>query len=168
LGGAPGTGGRIGTGGSTGAGTGGAAGGTSGGGTGGAAGGSTGATFDWGTTAYSASGGSSVRYQGHYTGQGCLATACHNHTISYGGTVYLANGTATAGNVQIGIRIGNTLTTTYSGTQGNFYGNLSGATWASATIAIRNATGTAIMPANASASGNCNSCHSSANRIVVP
>lgn len=131
-------------------------------------GGSSAATFDWGATAYSASGGASIRYQGHYTGQGCIGTACHNHTISYGGTVYQSNGTTTAGNVQIGILMGATLTTTYSGTQGNFYGNLSGTDWANAVIAIRNASGTAVMPANSKATGNCNNCHSSSNRIVAP
>jgi len=79
-----------------------------------------------------------------------------------------SNGTSTAGNVQIGIRMGTKLTTAYSGSQGNFYGSISGASWTGATIAIRNATGTAVMPANSSVSGNCNNCHSSSNRIVVP
>jgi hypothetical protein len=133
-----------------------------------ASGGGTGATFDWGSSTYSASGGSSVSYQGHYTGQSCVATACHNHNITFGGTLYQPSGSSTAGNVQIGIRIGGTLTTTYSGTQGNFYGKLSGTDWANATIAVRNATGTLVMPVNASASGNCNNCHSSSNRIVAP
>jgi hypothetical protein len=182
AGGSPGTGGRAGTGGSEGpgstlaAGTGGRLGtggspGTGGRpGTGGApgTGGSTDSAFDWGSTAYNASGGSGVKYQGHYTGQLCINPACHRHNIGYGGTVYLANGTSTAGNIQIGIRSGNSLTTTYSGTQGNFYGSISGVTWSTAQIAIRNASGTAVMPTNASASGECNSCHGASNRIVVP
>jgi len=139
-------------------------------GTGGAtgAGGGTGSPFDWGTTTYNASGGASVAYQGHFTGQSCLSATCHKHNITYGGTIYQSNGSSTAGNVQIGIRAGSNLVTTYSGSQGNFYGNISGASWATAQIAIRNASGTAVMPTNASASGECNSCHGSSNRLVVP
>jgi hypothetical protein len=144
------TGGAIGTGGTTGA------------------GGGTGSTFDWGTTTFNASGGSGVSYQGHFTGQTCTNPSCHRHNITYGGTIYQSNGSSTAGNIQIGIRMGNNLVTTYSGSQGNFYGNISGASWATAQIAIRNASGTAVMPTNASASGDCNSCHGSSNRIVVP
>lgn len=79
-------------------------------------------------------------------------------------------GTSTAGNVQIGIRMGGTLTTAYSGTQGNFHGNISGSGWSTAQIAVPTSGGggTAVMPVNASASGECNSCHGSSNRIVVP
>jgi hypothetical protein len=124
------------------------------------------ATFDWGTTTYNSSGGASVTYQGHYTGQGCVGTACHKHTFSFGGTVYQSNGTTTAGNVQIGILMNGALTTTYSGKQGNFFGS-SGSGWSTAQIAIRTDSGTLVMPTNASASGNCNGCHSAANRIVA-
>jgi hypothetical protein len=131
-------------------------------------GGSSEATFDWGTSSYNPSGGSGVAYQGHFTGQTCVAPACHRHNIKYGGTLYQSNGLTTAGNVQIGLRIGGSLTITYSGSQGNFYGNISGTDWANATIAVRNARGTSVMPGNAKATGDCNNCHSASNRIVVP
>jgi hypothetical protein len=123
-------------------------------------------TFDWGNSSYDTNGGANVSYQGHYTGTACLMS-CHAHTMSVGGTVYQSNGTTTAANVQLGIRIDGNLTTTYSGTQGNFFTSAS-ANWATAQIAVRNAQGTQIMPANPSANGNCNSCHGSANRITVP
>jgi hypothetical protein len=93
--------------------------------------------------------------------------ACHRHKLTFGGSVYQSNGTTTVGNAQIGIRMGGTLVTTYSGSKGNFYSNASG-TWATAQIAIRTATGTAVMPTNASASGDCNTCHNASNRIVTP
>lgn len=109
-----------------------------------------------------------MAYQGHYTGQQCVNPACHKHKISFGGTTYQSNGATAIGNVQIGIRMGGTLVTTYSGSKGNFYANLSGTGWSSAQIAIRTATGTAVMPTNASASGDCNTCHGSSNRIVTP
>jgi hypothetical protein len=131
---------------------------------------STAASFDWGSTAYNSSGGSGIAFQTHYTGQACMAT-CHKHTMTYGGTAYQSNGTAGAANAQIGLLINGTLSTTYSGSRGTFYGNLSGTVnWATAQIAIRTATGTLNMPVNASASGNCNSCHSGTGtkRITTP
>jgi hypothetical protein len=155
TGGSPSTGGLSGTGGSP------STGGLSG------AGGSSTSAFDWGTTAYNASGDSSVAYQGHYTGQSCVSATCHKHKISFGGTVYQSNGTTTADSAQIGIRMGGTLTTTYGGKQGNFFGNLTGDTWSSAQIAVRTASGTQVMPSNDSASGNCNGCHTTSNRIVT-
>ena len=72
------------------------------------------------------------------------------------------------GNVQIGIRMGGTLYTTYSGNRGNFFANNSGTSWSTAQIAIRTAAGTMVMPTNPSASGDCNTCHGSTNRIVTP
>jgi hypothetical protein len=146
TGGAPGKGGAPGTGGTT---------------------ASTGA-FDWGSTTYSSSGGSGTGYQGHYTGQTCVDTTCHRHNITFGGTIYQSNGSSTAGNIQIGILMGGKLTTAYSGSQGNFYGNISGTSWSTAQIAIRNSTGTQVMPTNDKATGNCNNCHGSSNRIVAP
>jgi hypothetical protein len=93
---------------------------------------------------------------------------CHKHKISFGGTTYQSNGTTAASNVQIGIRMGGTLVTTYAGSKGNFYANLTGTGWASAQIAVRTAAGTTVMPTNASASGDCNTCHKSSNRIATP
>jgi hypothetical protein len=151
TGGTPGTGGRPGTGGAPGT------------------GGSTTADFDWGTTTYNSSGGSSVRYQGHYTGQGCLSCKSFTHrTFTFGGTVYQGNGSSTAANAQIGILVNGSLTTTYSGSQGNFYASISGSAWSTAQIAVRTSAGTRVMPANSTASGDCNSCHGTSNRLVTP
>lgn len=157
TGGAPGSGGSKSTGGLPG--TGGAS----------AAAGSSSTDFDWGTNTYDPAGGQAIGHQGHNTGQGCLAS-CHSHRFTVGGTVYQSNGTTTAANVEIGVLIGGTLYTGYSGSQGNFYfsGVPSSANWASAQIAIRTATGTAVHPTTSGLSGNCNSCHGSSNRIVVP
>ncbi len=131
-----------------------------------AAGGGSG--FNWGTSTYNPTGGSAVNHQGHNTGAACLAS-CHSHNFQAGGTIYQTNGTSTAGNVQIGIIMNGTLFTGYSGTQGNFFFAVSGTlNWATAQVAIRTATGTAIHPATTGLSGNCNSCHNSTNRIVVP
>jgi hypothetical protein len=130
-----------------------------------------GAVFNWGIVTYSVTGGSGIGHQGHDTGQACLAS-CHNHAFQTGGTIYQANGTTTAANVQVGIIMMNgTLMTTYSGSQGNFYLSLSGTQdWSTAQVAIRTATGTSVHPTVAAMSGNCNSagCHDSSNRIVVP
>ena len=109
-----------------------------------------------------------MNHQGHNTGAACLAS-CHSHSFQAGGTIYQTNGTTTAGNVQVGIIMKNTLFTSYSGTQGNFFVPISGTLdWTTALIAIRTATGTAIHPTTSGLSGNCNSCHTSTNRIVVP
>jgi predicted heme/steroid binding protein len=100
----------------------------------------------------------------------CLAS-CHTHTFTAGGTIYQANGTTAASNVEIGIIVNGTLYTTYSGSGGNFYLTIPGTVnWSTAQIAIRTSTGTAVHPATSGLNGNCNSsnCHGSSNRIVVP
>lgn len=124
--------------------------------------------FNWGSVTYSPTGGSAVNHQGHNTGAACLAS-CHSHNFQAGGTIYQSNGTTAAGNIQVGVIMNGTLFTAYSGSQGNFFFPISGTlNWATAQIAIRSATGTAVHPATSGLSGNCNSCHNSSNRIVVP
>ena len=126
------------------------------------------AEFDWGPTSYDKTGGSSVTYQDHFNGDPCFAT-CHDHGITIGGTVYQANGTDAASNAEIGVWLGGALFTCYAGSNGNFFTNFLGTVdWTNAAIAVRDANGTRKMPANPNASGNCNSCHDSTQRIVVP
>jgi hypothetical protein len=125
--------------------------------------------FEWGSSSYDANGGDNVAYQtGHYPGMTCLMS-CHEHTMTFGGTAYQPNGTSAAANAQIGLLVNGNLTTTYSGSAGNFFATVSGTVdWATAQIGIRTSTGTLGMPVNTSANGNCNSCHGASNRIVVP
>ena len=124
--------------------------------------------FDWGSTNYDPTGGSSVTHQAHFNGNACFA-ACHAHDITLGGTVYQANSTGTASNAQIGVLVGAALFTTYAGNKGNFFLKVSGnVDWTHADIAVRNARGTRRMPVDPNASGDCNQCHDSAHRIVVP
>jgi hypothetical protein len=126
------------------------------------------AAFDWGTSVYNITGGSSLGHQGHNTGAACLAT-CHAHTFQAGGTIYQADATTTSANVQIGILMNGTLSVAYSGSQGNFYLPIAGTLdWTTAQIAIRTSAGVAIHPSVSGLSGSCNSCHNSSNRIVVP
>ena len=126
------------------------------------------AAFNWGSVTYSPTGGSAMSHQGHNTGAACLAS-CHSHNFQAGGTIYQSNGTTTAGSIQVGVIMNGALFTSYSGTQGNFYIPITGTlNWATAQIAIRSATGTAIHPVTSGLSGNCNSCHNSSNRITVP
>ena len=126
------------------------------------------AGFDWGPASYDPTGGSSVTYQDHFNGDPCFQ-ACHDHSITIGGTAYLANGTDTASNVEIGVWIGGTLFTSYAGSNGNFFTNFFGTVdWTKAAIAVRNANGTKKMPANPNASGDCNHCHDGTQRILIP
>ena len=126
------------------------------------------ARFDWGPTRYDPTGGSSVNYQDHFNGDPCFAS-CHDHGITIGGTVYQANGTDAASNVQIGVFLGGALFTSYCGSNGNFFTNFLGnLDWTQAAIAVRNENGTMEMPANPDANGNCNLCHDSSHRIVIP
>jgi cytochrome c553 len=128
--------------------------------------------FDWGATVFDASAGNAILYQDHMNGMGCINAACHGATTfaaNASGTVYQADGTTYASNVQIGVFIDGALGTTYAGTMGNFYVTLPSATnWATAQIALRTATGSVAMPVNTAATGNCNSCHDATNRIVTP
>jgi hypothetical protein len=126
-------------------------------------------SFDWGGTSYDATGGINVDHQtGHYPGAICFAS-CHLHTITLGGSAYQSDGTSAAANAQIGLRANGTLTTFYAGSAGNFFATISGTIdWTTAQIALRTEKGALSMPINANASGNCNNCHGTSNRIVVP
>jgi hypothetical protein len=125
--------------------------------------------FDWGAEPYDASKGALIAYQNHFNGMSCVSATCHVHTFHVGGTVYLADGVTPATNVQIGLFVDGVLSTTYAGTQGNFYsGTITGTNWSTAQIALRTSTGTVAMPVHASASGDCNTCHDATHRITAP
>jgi len=141
---------------------------TNGTGTGGASATTGGAApFDWGTDTYDPSNASSVDHQNHNAGAPCFAN-CHTHDFTLGGTVYQANDAAASG-VELGIIVGGTLYTTYSGTRGNFFLTVPGTVdWATAPIGMRSSNGSVLHPTMGGLSGNCNSCHGSSNRIVTP
>jgi hypothetical protein len=143
-------------------------------GTGGAlgTGGATSPVFPWPDT-YNPNGGVAVTHQqGHYEGGAC--GQCHAPggvatELALGGTVFAADGVTPAANVQVGIASGGTVMTAYSGSAGNFFVTGSATVdWATADIAIRKDVGEVIMAANPGARGDCNGCHNSSNRIVVP
>jgi hypothetical protein len=124
--------------------------------------------FDWGPTNFDPDGGLNVTDPAALDGGSCFP-ACLNNGIAVGGTVYQANGTDPAPNVQIGIWLNGTLFTSYSGSDGNFFMNFLGAVdWSNAVVAVRDANSTKKMPANPNVSGNCSHCHNSTQRIVVP
>ncbi len=126
------------------------------------------AGFNWGPANFDRNGGSGVTYQDHYNGDPCFAS-CHEHGMTIGGTVYQTNAVDPAPNVEIGVWLNGTLFTSYSGANGNFFTNfLSPVDWRSAEIAVRSANGVTRMPANPSASGDCNLCHGSGHRITAP
>lgn len=133
---------------------------------------STATGFDWAGSAFDATAGAAIDHQDHFNGMGCISVACHgttNFTANASGTIYQADGTTPASNVQVGIFIDGALSTTYAGSQGNFWVTLPSVTgFATARIALRTAAGTTLMPVNAAATGNCNGCHTATNRIMTP
>jgi hypothetical protein len=169
IGGAKATGGAA-TGGAAtgGAATGGAA--TGGAATGGAA---TGGSSFWKTVTYNSTGLPNPSNGNHNAGMNCRQ--CHDGSTDapvwlFGGTVYQANGTTPAPNVQVGVNDGTNLYTAYSATNGNFWvagsGNLN---WATAQVRVRNAKGELSM-SGATPAATCNLCHNSTTdpRITAP
>jgi hypothetical protein len=168
--------GGSGTGGSTSAGRAGIGGsGTGGLGTGGSATGGlgTGGSAFWKTVTYSSTGLPNPSDGNHNQGQNCRQ--CHDGSTNapvwmFGGTVYLANGTTPAPNVQVGVNDGTNLFTAYSATNGNFWvAGTRTVNWATAEVRIRNAKGELTM-AGATPAATCNLCHNSTTypRITAP
>jgi hypothetical protein len=108
--------------------------------------------------------------QSHNAGDACM-TSCHtsgSHKLAFGGTVY--SGTSGKSGVQVGVKVGSDLIQVCSGSNGNFY-YLANSTidWANAEVRVRNANGELLgHPSNNAATGDCNSCHGSSNRIPAP
>lgn len=135
----------------------------------------TGGNSFWTTVAYSATGAPNPADGHHNPGQNCIQCHASGSTSGapvwmFGGTIYQSNGTTPAPNVQVGINDGNTLHTTYTATNGNFWLASSGTiNWAQAQVRIRDANGELTM-AGATPAATCNLCHSSTTypRITAP
>jgi len=105
----------------------------------------------------------------HNAGLDCMT--CHNagtHVRLFAGTIYQSDGTTPAPSVEIGVRDGDTLRTTYSATNGNFWFTDDGGTinWSTALIQARNANGAVAMFTPGGAG--CNLCHTSSLPITEP
>lgn len=131
-------------------------------------------TFQW-PAAYDPAAAPAPADGHHNAGAGCMITACHATTIPFvfGGTVYKADGTTGAANVQVGISDGTITLTAYSGANGNIWLPSSAAAsvnWASAVIALRNKNGERTKPASAGRGSGCNGngCHGAAMRVIEP
>jgi hypothetical protein len=135
----------------------------------------TGGDTFWKTVTYSATGLPNPSNGNHNQGLNCIQ--CHVSGSSsgapvwlFGGTVYKANGTTPAPNVQVGINDGTNLYTTYSATNGNIWLPASGTiNWTNAQVRIRNSNGELTM-AGATPASTCNLCHNSTSypRITAP
>jgi hypothetical protein len=105
----------------------------------------TSSTFIW-PNEYDPS-GSSLDSTGHHkAGTNCMTSSCHgsssgSRAFAFGGTIYKADGSSAASHVQIAIVSGETVVTTYSGSNGNFYVPSSSAQslgWTNARVYLRN------------------------------
>jgi len=135
----------------------------------------TGGVSFWTTVTYSSSGSPNPPDGHHNPGLNC--SQCHVSGSSTGatvwlfaGTVYKADGTTPAPNVQVGVSDGTNLYTTYSATNGNFWVPGPGTVnWATAQVRVRNANGELTM-AGATPASTCNVCHNATiyPRITAP
>jgi len=90
-------------------------------------------------------------------------------TWLFGGTVYKANGTTPAPNVQVGVRDGTALYTAYTATNGNFwFAKPNGVTinWTNAEARMRNSNGEKKMISAPQAG--CNGCHTGNSKLKEP
>jgi hypothetical protein len=97
----------------------------------------------------------------HQAGNNCMV--CHTSgpgdpLFVLGGTVYQADGTSPAANVEVGVRDNSGFYSGYSATNGNFWVPVPGTIdWASADVRMRNENGESMMISTAT--GACNQCH---------
>jgi hypothetical protein len=133
---------------------------------------SSGTVSNWWPTAFDAAASPNPANGKHNAGKACLS--CHVSggqapSWLFGGTIYDSAGTTGVAHLQIGIKDGTKFFSTYSATNGNIWLPTASNTvnWANAEIRLRSATGEKIMGKTAT-SGDCNSCHSSGNRILTP
>jgi hypothetical protein len=135
----------------------------------------TGGSSFWTTVVYSPSGAPSPADGHHNPSQNCAQCHVSGSTSGapvwmFGGTVYQANATTPAPNVQVGINDGTGLYTTYTAANGNFwFAGSATINWAKAQVRIRNANGESTM-VGATPSASCNLCHNSTTypRITAP
>lgn len=105
----------------------------------------------------------------HNAGRACLD--CHtsgSREWLLGGTVYLADGTSPAPNVEVGVSDGTEFLSAHSGENGNFWIPASEGSidFDLAQVRIRTGDGEAVMSENVS--GNCNDCHADQDALVAP
>jgi hypothetical protein len=107
----------------------------------------------------------------HSPGMNC--ERCHasgDETFLFGGTVYEADGTTAAPNVEVGVRDGTNFYSSYTATNGNFWVLATGGAtidWANADVRVRNQKGERQKEITAT-SGACNSCHTGAAALKEP
>jgi hypothetical protein len=131
-----------------------------------------GASF-WKAVTYSSTALPNPSNGNHNAGLNCRQ--CHDGSTSapvwmFGGTVYQANGTTPAPNVQVGVNDGTNLYTAYTATNGNFWvAGTATINWAQAQVRIRNGNGETTM-AGATPAATCNGCHTGTGtpRITAP
>lgn len=110
----------------------------------------------------------------HNPGASCMLSSCHGTKVPFvfGGTVYRADGTTVAPNVEVGISDGTVTLTAYSAANGNIWlpADAGSIDWTRAVIALRNANGEVQKPADAPRDTSCNAsgCHASTNRMLEP
>ena len=126
-------------------------------------------SFDWGG-AYDDNGTPDPASGNHRSGDDCLS--CHENGSTqrpefiFAGTVYEADGTTPAANVEVGVFAGGQMYTAYSAANGNFWvegdnNTITGPEWNASVIRIRNADGERTMPSNEARGNDCNLCHQS-------
>jgi hypothetical protein len=143
-----------------------------GGGQGGGGGGQGGTVASWWPAAYDAKESPSPSDGHHRDGESCLS--CHTEAGEapawlFGATVYNASGTSGLAHVQVGIRDGVQFYSAYSGENGNVWIPQGSSTinWDNAEIRVRNGFEEMLMSSRGD-NGDCNHCHDSKFRIVVP
>ena len=103
-----------------------------------------------------------------------MISACHGTKVpfAFGGTVYKADGTTAAANVEVGISDGVLTLTTYTGANGNIWlpASAGAINWPNAVISLRNKNGERVKPATAPRGSTCNGagCHGSTMRVLEP
>jgi hypothetical protein len=111
----------------------------------------------------------------HNAGNDCMT--CHvtgsdasSRVYLFAGTVYEADQSTGASNVQVGVSDGTNQYFAYSATNGNFWvlGDPATIDWANAEVKIRNASGELTMPGNYTPLQNCNGCHADSDALIEP
>jgi hypothetical protein len=143
-------------------------------------GGSGGGAVDfWGGATWAPAGVSNPAQHDNTLGSNC--GSCHEPTLTtsgpagllFGGTVYGADGTTGAADVEVGVSDGTSAVYTHTAANGIFWVLADGTTridWSTATVRVRNGNGERIKPAGQAAGAGCNgsSCHGSGHRLIAP
>lgn len=132
-------------------------------------------------SAYSSTGAPSTTESAYHAtnstaGQSCMS--CHSATstqattkLVFGGTVFKADGTTGAGNVQVGVSDGTNKYFVYSAANGQYWQVGTGTenvNWAAADIRIRTGAGEQVKAATDNRNADCDSCHVGADVLKAP